>query len=317
MARKTNRKPARKSNRKSTKSPVDVYQMITDAIIEHLDNGTVPWRKPWTGGSDAAPRNIRGTGYRGINVWLLVAAQVAGGYDANTWLTYKQAEAKGTPVRKGESSTVVAFWKLLNVDDENDDGTTTSRKIPMLRYYRVFNVEQCTGYVKPDATDESKDEFEPIAECEALVASYADAPAVKHGGGRACYSPSYDEIRMPEASKFNTPAEYHSTLFHEFAHSTGHGNRLDRDEITRAGITFGDHAYSKEELTAEFAAAFLCGVAGIETATIENSAAYIANWKKTLKGDNKLVVQAAQRAQKAADYIRGLNAKSNATAEAA
>jgi antirestriction protein ArdC len=313
MARKTSRKSSKGNNaktkggRKGGKGKFDVYQHITDAILTALDNGTVPWRKPWAGGSSNAPRNIRGTHYRGINVFVLMARQVAEGYRSNVWLSWKQAGDKGYTINPGAKPTIVVFWKFLNVDvDDEQTGETKRKTIPMLRYYNVYNIEQTDADVADiDESVVEPVEHDPIAECEAIVEAFADKPSITHGGNSACYSPSMDAIRMPERSAFGNVAEYYSTLFHECGHSTGHESRLDRDEITRAGITFGDHAYSREELVAEFTAAFLCGTAGIECQTIDNSAAYIAHWSKVLKADNKLVVTAAQRAQKAADYIVG------------
>ena len=272
----------------------------------------MPWRKTWKGGTTGAPRNLRGTYYRGINVWLLVAAQMEGGYNSNVWLTFNQAKQRGLTINKGAKSTVVVFWKWLDIKEENDDGEVERKRIPFLRYYRVFNLDQTSnaGTEPVEVDDENAgDEVEPIEACEAIVAGYVDAPSIANdGGARAYYSPSLDEIHVPERSKFESAAAYYATLFHECGHSTGHASRLNRDGVTRAGIKFGDHKYSKEELVAEFTAAFLCGVAGIDCETVENSASYIDHWSKVLKNDKRLVVDAAQRAQKAADYIRGVAA---------
>jgi len=135
---------------------------------------------------------------------------------------------------------------------------------------------------------------------------HADSqPEIRHSGNRAFYSPSLDYIQLPNKTSFNNEAGYYGTLFHELAHATGHANRLGRKSILEPSY-FGSHEYSKEELVAEMAAAFICGHACIENMTIENSAAYINGWLKALKNDKTLLVHAAGQAQKAADYILNL-----------
>jgi antirestriction protein ArdC len=91
-------------------------------------------------------------------------------------------------------------------------------------------------------------------------------------------------------------------------HATGHESRLGRLKTTNLAA-FGSHAYSKEELIAEMGAAFLCACAGIETATLDNSASYIQSWITVLKGDSKLVISAAAQAQKAFNLIIGKGEK--------
>jgi antirestriction protein ArdC len=172
----------------------------------------------------------------------------------------------------------------------------------MLRYYRVFNLDQVSGIKKPAL--ENMPAFESIKEAEAIAAKYQEEIEVTHGGSRAYYQPSSDSIRMPDRETFDGSAEYYSTLFHEFTHSTGHKSRLNRAGITETHF-FGDEIYSKEELVAEMGAAMLCGVIGIENKTIKNSASYIQSWLAKLKDDKKLVIHAAAAAQKAADFILG------------
>lgn len=274
-----------------------VYKIITDKIIEQLDKGVVPWHKPWNTTTEH-PRNfISKKGYSGINPFLLMTA----GYQCPHWVTYKQAAQAGGNVKKGEHGSMIVFFKML--DGKDDDGE--KRRFPILRYYNVFNLEQCEGidYEKPDV---ETFEHEPIKACENIVKSYKGSPRIEHGSNRACYHPQLDYIDMPDMSAFPVVDEYYSTLFHELGHSTGHKERLNRDTLTASSF-FGSHEYSKEELVAEFAACFLCGVAGIETATIDNSAAYIESWKRALKGNDKLVVQAAGKAQKAANLIQGIS----------
>ncbi|MDY7107505.1 MAG: zincin-like metallopeptidase domain-containing protein [Planctomycetota bacterium] len=284
-----------------------VYTIVTDRIVQLLEEGTVPWRKPWAGPAQE-PKNLRsGRPYRGINVFLLSAA----GFGSPWWLTFRQAKARGGHIRKGEHGSIVVFYKDWRPEDRTDDDGRPV-VIPVLRYYRVWNVEQCEGidYPKPDVPTI---DFRPIDRCERVVADMPRRPEIRHGEARAWYRPSADVVNMPRPELFTSAEEYYSTLFHELTHSTGHKSRLDRPGIANVQ-PFGSADYSREELIAEMGAAFLSGFCGIETATIDNSAAYIAGWLSKLRSDRKLVVQAASQAQRAADFIL---AKSAALATAA
>lgn len=270
----------------------DVYQIITDRIIGLLEAGTVPWRRPWKGGSEA-PRNfVSRKAYRGINLFLLHAA----GFASPFWLTFRQVQSLDGRVKKGEKSFPVVFWKVL---EEQENGE--SKKIPFLRYHSVFNVAQCEGITVP-APPEVNGAFEPIEKCDAVVAQMPRPPAILHGGARACYSPREDKVTMPEAKLFESPAAYYTTLFHELTHATGHPSRLNRKEVNDP-VQFGSTTYSREELVAEMGAAYLSGHCAIEDATLNQSASYIQNWLERLKDDRKLVVHAAAQAQKACDFI--------------
>ena len=273
-----------------------VYQIVTDRIMSLLEQGHIPWHKPWAG-SDQLPKNLAsGKEYRGVNIWLLHAA----GYAEPYWLSFKQVKDRGGYVRKGEKANIAVFWKMLDVETEGKDGNKKIKHVPMLRYYNVFNVEQCEGVKYPETV--KKHEHEPIKACENVIANMPNRPEIKHYGAKAFYSPAFDRVVLPHNEMFDTAQGYYTTAFHELAHSTGHTGRLDREGITKPH-SFGDKSYSKEELCAEMGAAYLCGHCGISPATIENSAAYIQSWLKALKNDNKLVVYAAAQAQKAADYI--------------
>lgn len=280
----------------------DVYQLVTDRMIELLENGVVPWRKPWVGG--AAPVHlVSKKPYRGANVWLLGAA----GYSSPYWVSYKQAADLGGHVRKGEKSSLAVFWKLLDIKPgeagENGGDGAKTKKVPVLRYYRVFNLEQCDGIQAPvlEAEANPTPDFEPIAQAEQLVQGMPDKPAITHNEARAYYARNEDRVNMPKREAFVGEAEYYATLFHELVHSTGHDSRLARLQNSVSG--FGSTSYAKEELVAEMGASYLCALAGIENATIENAAAYIQNWLSVLKNDRKLVVNAAAAAQKAVDFI--------------
>ena len=171
-----------------------------------------------------------------------------------------------------------------------------------MRYYSVFNLEQTEGLdiPKPQTRD-----FPPIKKAEQVIHEMPSAPVIEHNQPQAYYQPSDDVVNMPKSNLFESDEEYYSTLFHELSHSTGHESRLNRDEISKIS-PFGSHDYSKEELVAEMGSAFLCGCCGIEPSTIENQAAYIQNWLTKLQRNKKWLIYAAAKAQKAADFILGM-----------
>lgn len=265
-------------------------------IVERLEAGVVPWQMPWKNGG-CLPRNlVTKKPYRGFNFWYLLSF----GFDKPYFLTFNQAKELGGTVKKGSKSILVVFWKLFDVQQK--DGSTD--KVPMLRYYRVFHIDQVEGIPEkkiPDLTAHDHD-FNAIDQCENVVARWNDCPVIETGKNRACYIPEVDRVQMPDARNFYKDEQYYSTLFHELVHSTGHRKRLDRHSKF-PDHKFGSRDYSQEELVAEMGAAYLCGICGIENSTIDNSAAYIQSWLSKLKSDNKFIVQAASYAQKAVDYI--------------
>ena len=231
------------------------------------------------------------------------------GYDSPYWLTYKQSTDLGGNVKKGEKSTLVIFWKPL--EKENPDNPARPDKYMVLRYYNVFNVQQCENLdlskLPDDAIDDTDDlDFSPIESCENIVKHFIKRPSITHNEQRAYYSPTKDLVNMPRPETFTDEQSYYATLFNELTHSTGHERRLNRPCIADIkSAAFGDTVHSKEELIAEMGAAFLCGLCEIDIETIENTVAYIQGWLSKLKSDKRLIVQAAAQAQKAADYILG------------
>ena len=276
------------------------YDVINGKILELLESGTVPWRKTWNAASNLPKNLISKKEYRGINVFLLACMP----YSSPYWMTFKQCQDKGGHVRKREKSTPVIFWKWLDKRDacsDDADTVTVNGKIPMLRYYSVFNLEQTEGIKPPPTTEIIVNTFTPLDRAEAIIAGMPLRPDIQYRGSQPAYSPMLDYVKMPVQEAFESPEEFYSTLFHELSHSTGHAKRLARKGITEPSY-FGSHLYSKEELVAEMGAAFLCGHAGIER-TIENSAAYIQGWLNALKNDKKLLVMAAAQGQRTSDYI--------------
>jgi antirestriction protein ArdC len=280
----------------------NVYEIITEKIISQLDQGTAPWRKPWR---TEMPMNlISGKEYRGINPFLLAPQ----GYGSRFWLTYNQANKLGGNVRKGEKSSIVTFWHAGEEKTTTGaDGIARKSKPFLLRYYHVFNVEQCNG-LDSLGLDKAPARVPDLERCEQIIANMPNRPAMAQHA-QASYRPSTDTVSMPSKTAFESSEGFYSTLFHEMSHSTGHPSRVGREGIEQLNA-FGIESYSKEELVAELGAAMLCGITGIEPATIQNSASYLQSWIRVLKGDVKLIVQAASAAQKAADFILGKSAKS-------
>jgi len=268
-----------------------VYEIVTEQIIEKLKQGEIPWRKPWN--SYPAVNWVTQKPYRGINQLLLEPGEYA------TWNQIKKA---GGHVKKGAKSHMVTFWKFIEVKNEDAEEEGAVKTIPLLRYYRVFNIKDCEG-IESKRKIETFD-HDPIERAEEIKEGYRDCPPIIFAPGSAFYHPADDIISIPEIKDFAKAEEFYSTLFHEMVHSTGHKKRLGRNGVTKLSA-FGSHEYSKEELVAEIGAAMLCGLAGIEQVTIDNSAAYIQNWLRVLSNDSKFIVSAASQAQKAVDYITG------------
>ena len=274
-----------------------VYEIVTNRIIEELERGVCPWRKPWTGGRGGAYNRISRKPYSLINQMLL---QHSGEY-----ATFKQWQSLGGKVRKGEKSEIVTFWKMIETETVKADGTTEKKMIPMLRYYPVFHVSQIEG-VEP--LEKPFEDVEPIEAADKIIVDYVSRESltfVETVTDEAYYSPSRDLVQVPAKEQYGAIAEYYSTTFHELTHSTGHAKRLNR-LTTGIKAAFGGEEYSKEELTAEIGAASLLNHLGIETPdSFRNSAAYIQSWLKALRGDARMIVAAASRAEKAVAYILG------------
>jgi antirestriction protein ArdC len=280
---------------------MDVYQIVTDKIISLLESGTVPWRKPWSAGSGMPKNLVSKKEYRGVNIFILSAMP----YSSQYWFTYKQATDLGGNVKRGEKSTPVIFWKLLNKHNtDQDDDTKATGKIPMLRMYHLFSAEQCENIPIPPDPEETVNPFSPIEKCEQILSGYKDRPNIHYGGNRAFYRPSEDRVQMPHEYTFNTSAGFYHVLFHELSHSTGHKSRLARKEVMERN-EFRSEDYSSEEICSDLSASMLAGVAGISNETIELSSSYINGWLSVLRSDKKAIIVASARAQASADHILG------------
>lgn len=281
----------------------DVYQIVTDRILERLEAGVVPW-KHYSNlrAVETAPRNyISGKPYHGVNYFLTSMM----GFKSPFWMTFNQAKSLDGQVRKGEHAVPIVFWNFVEREDRE---TGKAKQIPFLKYFNVFNAEQVDGIDQKTIEITGERETTPNQEAERIVANMPSRPGIVYGAFPiACYSPSEDKVKMTRAELCVSDERFNEVLLHELVHSTGHSSRLNREKDMGGWNAFGSKEYSKEELVAEMGAAFLCSECGLSQATIDDSAAYIASWLKVLKGDSKLVVQAAAKAQKAASFILGTN----------
>jgi antirestriction protein ArdC len=288
----------------------DVYARVTNKIVADLERGNLTWLQPWQAGNHEAgpvsrPLRAGGVPYKGINVLMLWGASIEAGRSCPLWLTYKQAADLGGQVRKGERGSMVVYADTFTKTKTDETGAEVEDRIPFMRSYTVFNAEQVDGlpghfYAKEGAVNLLN---ERVASVERfVVGTHAD---VRHGGNMAFYSPGYDRIQIPELSAFRDSESYYATLVHELTHWTRHETRLNRDFGRKR---FGDAGYAMEELVAELGAAFLCADLGITPETREDHAAYVGAWLKVLKHDKRAIFTAAGAAQKAADYLHGLQA---------
>jgi antirestriction protein ArdC len=278
---------------------LDVYEMVNNRIIDLLTAGTVPWQKPWT--EAGVPMNlVSKRPYRGINLWLLLSLN----YERNLFLTWDQLKKVGGSVNKDEHGHIVVFWKNVKKQPEGADGNGNPKTVPMLRYYKVFNISQCRDVPLDLVPELVKDEVSPIDECEAVIANMPNCPMIKHKEQKAFYHIVEDYINMPKKKSFKTIEAYYSTFFHELVHSTGAEKRLGRKTITEMA-EFGSEPYSIEELIAELGAAYLCSFTGILDKELQNSVAYINGWLEKLRGDKRFIVSASGQAQRAVDLILG------------
>ena len=272
---------------------MDLYQEVTNRIMEQLENGIIPWEKPWISAGNAVS-HATGKPYSLLNQMLLGRP--------GEYVTFKQCQQEGGKVRKGEKSSMVVFWKWI---EEKDPDTEEVKQIPFLRYFNVFHIDQCEG-LTAKYTQELPGTANADQTAEAIIAGYIHSSGVMlnyEAGDQAFYRPSTDSITLPLLAQFKETAEYYSTAFHEMVHSTGHSKRLNRLEKT---AFFGSEAYSKEELIAEIGAAALVNASGLETVkSFRNNAAYIQNWLSVLKNDKKFIVSASGKAEKAVNLILG------------
>lgn len=296
---------------KTESSRQSLYAEVTGRVIAELEEGRLPWVQPWERSrcDCTMPRNA-GTGraYSGINILILWAAAVAGGYRSQRWLTFRQAQATGRVVRKGEKGATVCYADRFTPNAEAErarDEDREARQIAFLKRFTVFNVDQCEGL--PETFTELYDvrpEQELMPHAEALIrATGAD---FRIGGDQAFYAPQLDFIAVPPKAAYPEPINWYRTALHELGHWTGHASRLNRDQTGGRG----GKAYAREEPVAEMASAFTCASLSIQP-TVRH-ADYIGVWLDVLREDERAIFRAASQASKAADYLLGFMADEDA-----
>ena len=303
------------ANKVKKQQHVDVYQMVTDRVLEQIEQGIIPWHKPWNAAT--LSEDALAISYTSRKPYSFLNQMLLG--RNGEWLTFNQVKERGGNIKKGAHAGIVVFYKQIEVKttkrvknaEGNEFDKEVSSTIPVLKYYHVFHIDDCEGIESKIKVEEKPKEskVQPIKRAEKIVKDYLKAqPLLKlhndRPSNRAYYTPMWDEITVPMLSQYKEKEEYYSTLFHEMVHSTGHSTRLNREE--GMGNKFASHAYSREELVAELGSAMLCTNIRIDTeVAFKNSVAYIKGWASKLREDTKAIVWAASRAEKAARYILG------------
>ncbi|MEP7309326.1 MAG: zincin-like metallopeptidase domain-containing protein [Acidobacteriota bacterium] len=286
----------------------DIYARITGQIVAALETGVRPWVRPWNAehaaGRITRPLRHNGQPYTGINILSLWASATAQGFAAPIWMTYRQATEFNAHVRKGEKGSPVVYAnRITRTETDADSGADVARDIHFLKGYTVFNVEQIEGLPEPYTAPASPrlDVLARIAHAERFFVT--TGATLSFGGNRAFYRPATDSIVLPSFETFRDAESYYATLAHETVHWVGHESRLARDFGSRR---FGSEGYAVEELVAELGAAFICADLDLSLEPREDHACYMADWLKVLKDDNRAIFTAASHAQRAADFLNGL-----------
>ena len=292
---------------------IDAYQMVTDRICELLEQGLIPWEKPWAMTNSCAWSGHDGHAYTLLNQFML--ADPSRKYEsfedllndiAGEWVTFKQAIDRGGNVRKDEHGRKIVFFTMMPVKDK--DGNETEKLRPFISWSTVFKISQCENIEQKFHTDAGTlYDFNADQTADDVANDYVTREKINliiRNSDRALYRPGTDTVVVPLPEQFENNAEYYSTLFHELTHSTGHQKRLNRI-VNQAA--FGDDDYSAEELVAEIGSASILATLGIENEkTFRNSTAYVQNWLKALKNDKKMIVTASAKAEKAIKLIFGI-----------
>jgi antirestriction protein ArdC len=287
----------------------DVYSRVTDKIIAELEKGERPWLKPWNAehaaGKISRPLRHNGLPYSGINVLMLWVEAMEKGYNAPLWMTFKQSQELGGHVRKGEKGSLVVYANAITKTEQNEEtGEDEEHKIPFMKGYTVFNVEQIDDLPAQYYATAQAPQLEPAQRFDHAEQFFKNTGAIiKHGGNRAFYTIGADLVQMPPFEFFKDPESYYATLSHECTHWTRHPERLNRDFGRKK---WGDEGYAMEELVAEMGSAFLSADLGLSPEIMTDHAAYIGSWLKVLKEDKRAIFNAAAHAQRAAEFMHKL-----------
>lgn len=278
----------------------DVHQLVTDAIVKKLEAGVSPWAPSWAQAKISRPLRSCGLPYNGVNVLILWLQAMELGYSSPYWLTYKQAEALGAQVRKGEKSTRVVYYSTFEKSETSASGEESSKRIPFLKSYCVFNACQIDGlpeHFHPKAENLAINPGERIAAVDEWAT--ATGARILEQGGKAFYNRLADTVNVPPFAQFESPDAFASVLAHELVHWSGAAGRLDRTK----GKRFGDHAYAMEELVAELGAAFILADLGVCAVPRADHAEYLACWLSVLKADKRAIFTASSMASAAAGFL--------------
>lgn len=303
---------------RKTKEKSDVYTRVTDKIVAELEKGVRPWMKPWNAehaaGRISKPLRHNGQAYNGINILMLWSAAMEKDFSAPIWMTFRQAKELGANVRKGEKGELVVYANKLTRTEENDRGEEVEQTIPYMKGYTVFNVEQIEG-LPAHYYQLAEPVLDPVQRIEHAEQFFAATGAeIRHGGNQAYYMIGEDRVQLPPFESFKDAESYYATMAHEVTHWTRHPKRLDRSFGRK---TWGDEGYAQEELVAELGAAFLCADLEITPEVRDDHVAYIESWLKVLKNDKRAIFTAAAHAQRAADFLNGLQVTAAFEKEAA
>jgi antirestriction protein ArdC len=301
-----------------TATRADVYSRVTAKIIADLERGVRPWFKPWNAehaaGRITRPLRANGQAYKGINVLMLWGEAELKGFACPIWMTFRQSQELGGHVRRGEHGSLVVYADKITRTETGDDGEESLREIAFMKGYTVFNCEQIEG-LPPHFYATATLPVSDLARIDAAEHFAANTGAiVRHGGNQAYYSIAHDHVQMPPFESFRDAERYYATLLHELTHWTRHASRLDREFGRKR---WGDAGYAAEELVAELGAAFLCADLGVIAEPRDDHASYLASWLEVLKSDNRAIFTAAAHAQRAVDYLHGLQHRTDAIGTAA
>ncbi len=253
-----------------------------------------PWSCPWqrVSGMSGLPSNYAtSVAYSGMNIMLLWCSASKQGFSDSRWMTYKQAQAAGGQVRTRERGTTAIFYTTL----EKENAAGEVEHIPMLKTFTVFNVQQIDGLALTTETVSPEATFDPVPQVENLLRK--SGANIIEKGQNAFFSPSTDEVWLPERHLFSDAANFYATGLHELIHWSGGKKRLNREMKGK----FGSADYAEEELVAELGSAFLMADLGIEGEVQHES--YIASWLKALKNDKHYIYKAVSAASKAHRYL--------------
>jgi antirestriction protein ArdC len=292
---------------KSSKRKFDAAASITNELIDIIDRGVLPWRKPWTVGGSSVPLRLNGEPYQGVNNFLLTMRTMMAGYASPYWMTLRQANELDAKVIKGSKSSVVVYYGTAEREQaesaHGDQAETEDPKtIPFMKSYRVFNADQIEGldprFHPAAAEPEVHPERAPIPHMQSFFE--AIGANVSFSGREACYVPNLDKIYMPPIELFENPRNFYAVWGHELGHWTKPRHRLNR---SYGDARFGNTAYAREEIVAELCTVFLGQKLGFSAHTLELNAAYLDNWVRVLRSDKRAIFKHAADAQRACYYL--------------